>query len=199
MATDRSPALVLLAGPNGAGKTTLYETRVAPRLAVPFINADLIQHDELKDSDIAAAYKAAEIAAQRREEFLQKRKSFATETVFSHPSKLDLIKKARRLGYRVILFHISVGSADLCAARVFERVKEDGHAVPEEKIRARYDRNGPIIRDGALISDIALIFDNSQLNQPPSHIMTLTNGKPSFVVARLPDWALNIYEADLEI
>lgn len=199
MATDRSPTLVILAGPNGAGKSTLYETRIAPSLAVPFINADVIQRDELKDSDIEAAYEAARIAAQRREEFFQERKSLATETVFSHVSKLELIKRAKALGYRVMLFHISVSSPDLSVARVAERVKEGGHPVPEEKIRDRYDRNGPLIRQAALLSDISLIFDNSALNQPPVHIMSLSNGKLSFVIPQLPEWALDIYDDDLEI
>ena len=59
-------SLVLLAGPNGAGKTTLYQTRVAPSFAGPFINADLIQRDELRDAAMGASYRAAEIAAERR-------------------------------------------------------------------------------------------------------------------------------------
>lgn len=58
------PGLVLLAGPNGAGKSTLYQTRVAPSFAGPFINADLIQRDELKDPSMEASYQAARIAAE---------------------------------------------------------------------------------------------------------------------------------------
>ncbi|WP_181160001.1 hypothetical protein [Sandaracinobacter neustonicus] len=41
--------LIVLAGPNGADKSTLYATRVAPLFAGPFINADIIQRDELGD------------------------------------------------------------------------------------------------------------------------------------------------------
>jgi predicted ABC-type ATPase len=89
------PSLVLLAGPNGAGKSTLYETRVAPSFAGPFINADLIQRDELKDPSMEASYRAAQIATERRASLLENRKSFATETVFSHPSKLDVITEAK--------------------------------------------------------------------------------------------------------
>lgn len=54
------PSHVLLAGPNGAGKTTLYQIRVAPSFAGPFVNAEIIQRDELKDTSMAASYKAAE-------------------------------------------------------------------------------------------------------------------------------------------
>lgn len=45
------PSLVLLAGSNGAGKSTLYQTRIASCFVGPFINANLIQQDELKDAD----------------------------------------------------------------------------------------------------------------------------------------------------
>ena len=197
MTPAKRPTLIVLAGPNGSGKTTLYETRIKPGLSVPFINADIIQRDELNDTDMNAAYKAAEIASERRNEHLTQRKSFVTETVFSHPSKLDLIHEAKKQGYRVMVFHICVEHPDLSVARVNERVKEGGHPVPEEKIRQRYDRNGPLIRQAALLSDIAHIFDNSKLNQPPERVMSFSAGKVSFSVTRLPDWVLKIYAEDL--
>ena len=197
MALAPRPTLVMLAGPNGSGKSTLYETRIAPGLAIPFINADVIQRDELKDDNVEAAYEAARIASDRRSAFLTDRKSFATESVFSHPSKLDLVRDAKAGGYRVMMFHICVEHPDLSVARVAERVKEGGHPVPEDKIRGRYDRSAPLIRQAALISDVAHIFDNSVLNQPPERVMSFTAGRLSFVAPQLPRWALRIYAAEL--
>lgn len=197
MTTDTRPVLVVLAGPNGAGKSTLFATRIAPSLSVPFINADDIQRHELGDRSVDAAYAAARIAAARRTTHLETRKSFATETVFSHPSKLDLIHDARTRGYRIMLFHVGVALADLSVARVAERVKEGGHPVPEDKIRARYARNGPLIRQAVLISDVAHVFDNSALNCPPERILSFRSGRLSFVAARVPDWALRLYGPDL--
>ena len=197
MAPANRPTLIVLAGPNGSGKSTLYETRIAPAFSAPFINADIIQREELDDSDMNAAYKAAQIATERRDSLLAELRSFVTESVFSHPSKLDFIETAKRLGYRIMLFHVCVEDPDLSVARVSERVKEGGHPVPEEKVRARYDRNGPLIRQAALLSDIAYVFDNSKLNRPPERVLTFTAGKPSFVAAHLPSWAFRIYENDL--
>ena len=54
-----SPTVILLAGPNGAGKSTLYKPRVAPAFAGPFVNADIIQRDELGNDSPEAAYRAA--------------------------------------------------------------------------------------------------------------------------------------------
>ncbi|MEO0884051.1 MAG: zeta toxin family protein, partial [Pseudomonadota bacterium] len=102
------PTLIIIAGPNGAGKSTLYETRVAPKIAAPFINADLIQKTELKNARLEAAYEAARIAAERRAQYLKDKKSFVTESVFSHPSKLDLISDAKAAGFRVIVFHVGI-------------------------------------------------------------------------------------------
>lgn len=197
MAPAPRPTLVILAGPNGSGKSTLFDTRIAPKLAVPFINADIIQRDELQDGDVTAAYRAAQIASERRAEFLNARRSFATETVFSHPSKLELLTQAKGLGYRVMTFHISVAHPDLSVARVGERVREGGHAVPEEKIRARYARAGPLIRQAVLNSDAGHVFDNSGLNRPPLHVLSFTQKTLSFALPHLPDWVLALYSDDL--
>jgi predicted ABC-type ATPase len=187
----------MLAGPNGSGKSTLYKTRIAPKFAVPFINADVIQRDELKDGDVNAAYEAAQIATERRTSLMADRKSFATETVFSHPSKLELITQAKALGYRVMMFHISVAHPDLSVARVGERVIEGGHPVPKEKIRNRYDRSGPLIRQAILSSDIGHVFDNSQLNRPPVRALSFTSGTLTFALPQLPNWVLDLYGDDL--
>ena len=191
------PSLVLLAGPNGAGKSTFYQTRIAPHFAGPFINADIIQRDELKDRSPEASYDAARIADNRRSRMLELRKSFATETVFSHPSKLQFIDEAKGRGYIVIVAHVGVESADLSVARVRERTREGGHDVPEDKIRARYDRGKPLIRDAVLRADRGMVFDNSRLNQPPQQVLLFADGRLVQAVPILPNWVLTTYDADL--
>ena len=140
------PILFVIAGPNGAGKTTFHDTVLAGRIAAPFVNADLIQRDELGDPTPEASYRAAEIAEQRRRDLLVEGRSFVMESVFSHPSKLELLRDARAAGYRIVLFHLNLASADLAVARVKARIAEGGHGVPERKIRERFERNQSIIR-----------------------------------------------------
>ncbi|WP_323039912.1 zeta toxin family protein [Gemmobacter sp.] len=193
------PGLVLLAGPNGAGKSTLYQTRVAPSFAGPFINADLIQRDELKDPSMEASYQAARIAAERRAALLEARKSFATETVFSHPSKLDVITDARARGYMVIVMHVGVDDPDLSVARVRARTDEGGHDVPEQKIRDRYRRSQPLIRQAVLQADRGMVFDNSRLNEPPRLMALFAAGRLLRAEPELPDWVLTTYADDLGI
>lgn len=193
------PSLVLLAGPNGAGKSTLYQARVAPSFAGAFINADMIQRDELQDVSMEAAYRAAEIAAERRAELLNARQSFATETVFSHPSKLDIISQARTLGYMIIVMHVSVDDPGLSVARVRARTEEGGHDVPEQKIRARYVRAQPLIRQAVLQADRGMVFDNSKLNAPPHLMLLFATGRLVQAEPLLPGWVLTAYAEDLVI
>lgn len=122
-----------------------------------------------------------------------------TETVFSHPSKLELIGEAQARGFTVIVMHVGVETPDLSVARVGTRVEEGGHIVPEDKIRARYTRGAPLIRAAVLKADRGMVFDNSSLNQPPSHCLTFANGRLIFAVPLLPDWIRSVYQTDLEI
>ncbi|OSQ40361.1 zeta toxin family protein [Thalassospira mesophila] len=193
------PSLVLLAGPNGAGKSTLYHTRVEPSFAGPFINADIIQREILNDTSMKASYKAAEIARDHRSAMLAAGKSFVTETVFSHPAKLEIIENAQARGYVVIVMHVGVDSSDLSVMRVKERTLEGGHDVPEDKIRARYDRGQPLIREAVLRADRGMVYDNSKLNQPPQQVLVFTSGRLIQAISLLPQWVLTVYAEDLII
>lgn len=187
------PTLFLIAGPNGAGKSTFYDTVLAQRIAAPFINADIIQRDELREPSPEASYRAAKIAEKRRREHMDAGQSFVMETVFSHPSKLELLSDAREAGFRVIVFHLALASADLAVARVEARIDEGGHPVPEEKIRGRYDRNGPLIRAAAILADRAMVFDASALNERPEVLLELAHGQVVRKVDQVPDWFDGLY------
>ncbi|MGR3740782.1 MAG: zeta toxin family protein [Limimaricola soesokkakensis] len=182
---------------NGAGKSTLHQTRVAPSFAGPFINAGIIQRDELQNLSMAASYEAAKVADTRREEMLVANTSFVAETVFSHPSKLELIESARARGYLVVVMHVGVDSPDLSVERVRGRAEEGGHDVPEDKIRVRYARSQPLIRKAVLRADSGMVFDNSRLNTPPQQMLIFANGRLAQGAPTLPRWILRTYAANL--
>jgi predicted ABC-type ATPase len=139
------PQLHLIVGPNGAGKSTFYSVFLKPKISAPFINADIIQKDELEDDSLNASYMAAKLADKRRKQYLIEGKSFIAETVFSHPSKLDIISDAVNFGFSVFIYHVGLVSPELSVARVSCRVDEGGHDVPEQKIRQRFVRNQDLI------------------------------------------------------
>lgn len=86
------------------------------------------------------SYSVAAFADFLRNAYLKRGISFTTETVFSHPSKLKLIRHAGRLGFRIYLYFVATDSPELNVARVEQRVVSGGHDVPREKIIERYFR-----------------------------------------------------------
>jgi predicted ABC-type ATPase len=164
-----------------------------PRVQAPFINADIIRRDELKDASLEAAYEAANIASARRDDCLRSGRSFVTETVFSHPSRREMLGAARRAGFRIVIFHLHLGSADLAVARVAARVEEGRHLVPENKIRERYARNQQLIHDAILLADKGAVYDASRLNQAPRPLAKTSLGEADWVAQDLPEWFERLY------
>lgn len=154
-----SPDLFVLAGPNGAGKTTFFERVLAPT-GLDFINADRIAALRWPGSELAHSYAAAEEAARLRDRYLDERRSFITETVFSHPSKVDLVRRAAELGYRVHLRVLMI-PVELAVARVEQRSKEGGHLVPEAKIVERHARLWPLVSDAIGAAFESRVYDSS--------------------------------------
>jgi predicted ABC-type ATPase len=137
--------LDLVVGPNGAGKSTFVEFTLAPLLPKSaFVNADEIAIQRWPADPAAHAYEAAQIAADTRARLIELRRSFIAETVFSHPSKLELIDSAHAASYTVIL-HVLLIPEELAVQRVKHRVMAGGHDVPEDKIRQRYQRLWPLV------------------------------------------------------
>ena len=160
-----SPVLLLLAGPNGAGKSTLVERVLAPRTGLPFINADVIAHERWPGEELEHAYEASRAATVLRERLLSKQRSFITETVFSHPSKVGLVHKAIGAGYLVDV-HVVMVPADVSVGRVAHRVRRGGHDVPENKIRERWERLWPLLVDVRTVADRTTFYDNSSATHP---------------------------------
>ena len=189
------PVLYLLAGPNGAGKSTLYRAAVAEGLIpadIEFVNADLFEAAEL--AQVADPTERSGLARQwadrRRATLLAAGCSFASETVFSHPSKLQLMKDARAAGFRTVLLVVCVDDAQQLVRRVAQRVREGGHAVPPDRILARYPRTLAHVKDAVRLADLALLYDTSGTAiQPPRLVARCRRGLPAVVPGQLPDWA----------
>lgn len=160
-----TPVLHLVAGPNGAGKTTFYERILGPATGLPFVNADLIARARWPEDPASHAYEAAELAAREREVAIDARRSFASETVFSHPSKLDLVRAAGGAGYRRYL-HVVLIPEELAVARVRVRVEVGGHPVPEGKIRTRFGRLWRLLSEAIRIVEETEVLDNSSAKTP---------------------------------
>jgi len=159
-----TPVLHVLAGPNGAGKTTFVDRVLIPATHFPFVNADRIAAKWWPGGEQAHAYEASRLAAQERVAAMRESRSFITETVFSHPSKADLVQQAVEFGYLVTL-HVLLIPEDLTVGRVRYRVDHGGHSVPEAKIRERYRRLWTLIAQARDIATRTVFYDNSTAAQ----------------------------------
>lgn len=189
------PLLVLLAGPNGAGKSTLYESRIRHLTDAEFVNADRLAaaqfgHPAATEAEGRWGQEAAE---RRRDALLAEGRSLVAESTFSHPSKLALLGEARRRGYTILVFHVSVETAEDAVARVAHRVGQGGHPVPEDRIRGRYARNGPLIREAVLDADHGYVLDNSRLGEPPRLVLEFRSRRLVGRWEPVPGWVGRLY------
>ena len=178
--------LDLVAGPNGAGKSTFVELTLAPLLpGSVFVNADEIAKQRWPNDPTAHAYDAALIAAETRAKLIELGRPFIAETVFSHPSKLELIDTAHAAGYTVVL-HVLLIPEELAVARVAYRVAAGGHPVAQNKIRERYHRLWALVAEAILRCAQATVYDNSG-RKGPRIVAQMTEG---FIVGSpaWPDW-----------
>lgn len=181
--------LDLVVGCNGAGKTTLITTHLQPLLRTPFVNADEIAKQRWPDAPEAHAYDAAAVAAQTRSALISRHRSFIAETVFSHPSKLDLIDQAHDHGFRVVL-HIVVVPESLAVERVRFRVAGGGHAVPVDKIRQRYHRVWPLAVTAVDRCEQTTIYDNR--GRRTRMLVRFFDGVPE-APPNWPDWVPPVF------
>lgn len=185
-----TPVIHLLAGPNGAGKTTLVTRVIQPRTHLRFVNADVIAHNSWPGEELEHAYEAPQLAAAVRAELLAERRSLITETVFSHPSKVALVHQAVAAGYLVNV-HVVMVPMDVSVGRVNHRLRHDGHDVPEQKIRERWERLWPLLFDARRMADRTVFYDNSAADTPYCVCAVYERGqlvsKPSW-----PIWAPDV-------
>ena len=109
-----------------------------------------------------SAVTAGRAVLRRLDELAADRRSFGFETTLASRSFRPRIRALIRAGYQCHLVFLWLPSADFAVARVADRVRLGGHAVPEETIRRRY-RSG-VLNFFRLYQALTMtwrIYDNS--------------------------------------
>lgn len=134
--------------------------------------------------DLARAW-----ADARRQELLAQGLSFVTETVFSHPSKLELLSQARAQGFDTALYVVCVDEPRRLLARVRQRVLEGGHDVPPHKIITRYPRTLALLQEAVAFVDLSLLFDGGDVaHGGPTLVASIAAGRMHLHTALRPRW-----------
>lgn len=171
----RKPRLWIIAGPNGSGKSTAYGMLKAEETvgSVWIINPDLLagriaEHDQI---DLAEANR---LAVERIEAWLYAsvaaHQTVGVETVLSTSKYRRLVESAKANGFSVRMLFVYLDDPDLNVERVKVRVATGGHAVPEDKIRARWSRSFENFAWFLREADTVDVFNNS--GAEPRRVLT---------------------------
>ena len=157
------PTYTIFAGVNGAGKTTLYSTLIQENHDFGVrVNSDEIVisngGDWRNQSDQA---KAMKMAVKLIKDCMNKGISFNQETTLTGKSMINNILKAKKLGYKIIMNYVGLGSPELAIQRVAYRVSMGGHGIPEEDIKRRYHVSLSKLKELMPLIDELYIYDNS--------------------------------------
>ena len=136
--------------------------------------------------DAVNSYAVALLAGFFRSVYLENGISFSCETVFSHPSKIELLKIAKSKGFRTYLYFISTECPEININRVAARVHEGGHEVPCDKIVERFRRCLDNVALALPFLNRAYFFDNSLTNI--SLIAEVNEGKWTLYSSSQPQW-----------
>jgi predicted ABC-type ATPase len=137
--TNQRLHLIVIAGPNGAGKSTAAPALLQGTLGVmEFVNADTIARGLSAFQPETVAFRAGRIMLKRLRQLANERVNFAFETTLATRSFAPWIANLRQTGYLFHLVFLWLPNPEFAIARVRERVRLGGHAVPEETVRRRY-------------------------------------------------------------
>ncbi len=132
------------------------------------------------------SYFASVLSDFLRRKMLENQVSFSFETVMSSQDKVEFLKVAQAQGFRTYLYYVATEDPAINVARVRHRVNTGGHAVPEEKIIARYARSLGLLAEAIKHSNRAFIFDNSQQRLL---IAEITDGNMiKIITKKIPAW-----------
>lgn len=134
------PELLVVAGPNGAGKTTLA-LDFAARSNVDYLGADAIAASLAPHDPSSARLEGGRRFIETLKEYVSRQESVIVETTLSGKTFRHAVADATQAGFAVTIVYLFLKSADVCIARVAERVRKGGHHVPETDVRRRFARS----------------------------------------------------------
>lgn len=195
--------ITVLAGTNGSGKSSVGG-ELLRQAKSPFFNPDEVAKEvrqlypDLSPGE--ANSRAWQEGLRQLQDAIQDPHDYAFETTLGGNTITDTLRQAIDAGLDVCIWYVGLTSPELHIARVKARVALGGHAIPEAKIRERFDSSRlNLVRLMPLVAELK-VFDNSTERDPaqglqpePVLLLHVVNGKlvgPSQAeLEQAPEWA----------
>ena len=157
---ENIPKLYIIAEPNGIGKTSTALTQISK--TIPIINADEITKKLKEDFSLINVQELAQDETTKQINFyLSQKSSFGFETNLADLETWKFIESVQFLGYEIIVTFYCVDDVKLCIGRVENRVKQGGHFVRPDIVKARYENALKLLSHFKYLPDLLLLVENA--------------------------------------
>lgn len=172
---QENPTLFATCGIPGAGKSTFVDQKITagdfPSNAY-ILNPDrvMVAMDEFQTDmagvDAQSAYlkwemPARDLAYQMADEAGSLRAHIIKDMGCANPLSLELVKRLKGEGYRVVMHHI-----DCNIDEAFRRIDARDFRISRDEVQARLDVLNGFIPEYRAIADVFYHYDNTDLNAP---------------------------------
>lgn len=110
-------------------------------ISLPYLGADAIAENLAPRDPSSVRVEGGRRFIESLNEFLTRQESVIVETTLSGRTFRHVLTDATQRGFTVTIAYLFLKSADVCVARVAERVRKGGHDVPEIDVRRRFTRS----------------------------------------------------------
>lgn len=164
-AAGATPRITVTIGASGSGKT-LWRRNNPDRIQQPFHDLD----EMTAKLDNPGTSNPRAIATRRYEaiidQHLESSESFGFETVYTSKARIDIIRRAKEIGYQIDAFFLATEDPVINIERVDQRFREGGHHVPREMIQRHWSAAlENLIATWPLFSTIEL-YDTTEPDEP---------------------------------
>lgn len=203
------PFLIVLAGVNGAGKSSVLSALLLDE-GLDWYNPDRYAADLVRELGMGleeANGRAWQHGKSLLERAIATGRNHAFETTLGGSTIARLLRDASKT-HDVLMLYCGLASPELHIARVAQRVAHQGHPIPEDKIRGRWNTSRANLVQLLPVLSRLQVFDNSRSVEPgqdvpdPALVLELEAGRIVFpdvasheALAAVPVWARPILEA----
>jgi predicted ABC-type ATPase len=186
--------MIIVAGPPGGGKSSHFPVG---NVGVDWFNSDdrAAQLNAGSYQNIPVHVRSA--SGQQLQQFIDshiaERRSFAFENALRTDTGFQQIRRAKEMGFRVLMDYLAAGPVEEHIRRVMNRAALGGHSASERKLRDIYQHSMKNLlrafeekRQQRI--DHLRIFDNSENFGRPHLVLSMFRGVPRNMAADFPAW-----------